>query len=168
MNSQDFTTVYTKEFKHVENYITSKISDREQAKDYAQQTFQKLFENLHKYESLTPDTAIYMLFKIANNLIKNAYRDKKNTANLEDVRESDIATPENVFSGSNELKKAILDVLFSLDKTIRRIFILYFYRNMKTKDIAIHLKMNHSTVRKILHDNKPKIRKQLEKLFENN
>ncbi len=163
MNTQDFSTVYTKEFNHVCNYVTSKVTNRIKAEDIAQQTFQRLFENLHKYNQLTSDKAIHLLFHIANNIIIDNYRKNElDTSNLDDIKESNIIASDNKDMPLNDLKRTIAKAIYSLKPIARKVFILHYYRGLKTREIATKLNMNHNTIRKIIFDNKLKLKKLIE------
>ena len=165
MNTTELNTIYRKHFNHLKNYAISK-TNIETGLDITQNAFVKFFENIENYPKATIENSIYILFKIANNLIIDQYRKVKlNAISIDEINEKgeSIEIPEkiNTEPTNSELRKVYREVLKEFSPKVRKIFTLHILQNYKTIEIAQMLNVKHSTIRKLVYDNKEKIAKKV-------
>ena len=101
---------------------------------------------------------------ITRNLIKKKYRSIYNTENIEDYELvlSDIENIELKFV-SKEENKAINDEVNRLKTEDRDIFYMYYYNEMKIKDIAKYYKVSENKIKLKLFRIRKKLYKRLKK-----
>lgn len=157
-----FQEIYEDYYQKVLSYIRSKVGDHHIAEDLTSDVFFKCYKNIENYDPAKAGISTWV-FTITSNLLKNYYRDRKQTISLdaritgdEDGREmmdtlaAEDPTPEEITVQAARLEeiRAYLDeAMAELDETKQRILVMRYYDEMKTKDIADKLGLTESNVR---------------------
>ncbi|SHI61798.1 RNA polymerase sigma-70 factor, ECF subfamily [Clostridium cavendishii DSM 21758] len=142
------------------------------AEDLFQDTFIKAFRYMDKFDR-TRDFEPW-LFTIAINLYKDSYRKiKKYFAKFIDFKDdteknllienipSDLYLPEQEME-KNEIKKLLQKSINKLKDDYKIIIILFYYNNLKQKDIALILNIPEGTVKSRLNTAKKILKKYME------
>ena len=136
------------------SYLMYQTKDEELAKDIAQETFIKCYENLEKFKG---GSFKAWLFRIAiNQLIDFKRKHKEDATPLEET--PSLQTPETVMLAKEE--SALLQQwLGTLDDKTRQIFVLKYASNCSYEEIAETLSIPITDVRNRLHRTKTRLRK---------
>lgn len=128
-----------KHYSSIYQYCFLHIHDRELAEDMTQEAFTRFFESLQSYTEY--GKVRNYLYRIAGNIIKNYYKKKKEIP-MEEM-------PEMVGNdiGCMEIRIDIEQAIQHLPEELREITILYFFQELKQKDIAELLDINLSLVK---------------------
>jgi len=141
-----YTSIYQYCFLH--------IHDKDCAEDMAQDTFVRFFE------ALTRDTKIEKtksyLYRIAGNVIKNYYKKKKELLYDELPEQSEELMPEI------ELRLDVEKALDELPEELKEIAILFFFQELKQREIAELLNIKLSLVKYRVARTKEILSKELE------
>lgn len=126
-----YTAIYQYCFLH--------LRDRDLAEDMAQETFTRYFEALQTYTDY--GKLKNYLYRIAGNIIKNYYKKKKELLmeEMSEIPGSDMRDAE--------IRMDIEQALDRLPKELKEITILFFFQDLKQKDIARLLDINLSLVK---------------------
>ena len=109
------------------------------AEDMTQETFTRFFESLHMY--MDYGKSRNYLYRIAGNIIKNYYKKKKEIP-MEKIPEM----PGNDMMDA-EVRMDIEQAVDRLPEELKEVTILFFFQELKQKDIAKLLDMNISLVK---------------------
>jgi len=135
-------------------YLTYQTKNEELAKDIAQESFIKCYENLSKFKG---GSFKAWLFRIAiNQLIDFKRKNKEDATLLEETPSLD--TPESVIL-AKEQKAVLQQWLKTLDDKTRQIFILKYASNCTYEEIAETLNIPLTEVRNRLYRTKARLRK---------
>ncbi len=126
-----YTAIYQYCFLH--------LRDRDLAEDMTQETFTRYFEALQTYTDY--GKLKNYLYRIAGNIIKNYYKKKKELP-VEEMSE----IPGNDMRDA-EIRMDIEQAIDRLPKELKEITILFFFQDLKQKDIARLLDINLSLVK---------------------
>lgn len=126
-----YTAIYQYCFLH--------LRDRDLAEDMTQETFTRYFEALQTYTDY--GKLKNYLYRIAGNIIKNYYKKKKELP-MEEMSE----IPGNDMRDA-EIRMDIEQAIDRLPKELKEITILFFFQDLKQKDIARLLDINLSLVK---------------------
>ncbi|MEY9972086.1 RNA polymerase sigma factor (sigma-70 family) [Lysinibacillus sp. RC46] len=136
------------------SYLTYQTKDEELAKDIAQETFIKCYENLPKFKG---GSFKAWLFRIAvNQLIDFKRKHKEDATPLEET--PSLYTPESAVI-EKEQKVLLQQCLKTLDDKTRQIFILKYASNCTYEEIAEALHIPIAEVRNRLYRTKNRLRK---------
>ena len=126
-----YTAIYQYCFLH--------LRDRDLAEDMTQETFTRFFEALRTYTDY--GKLKNYLYRIAGNIIKNYYKKKKELPmeEMSDIPGSDMR--------DEEIRMDIEQAIDRLPKELKEITILFFFQDLKQKDIARLLDINLSLVK---------------------
>ena len=143
-----------KYYPSIYQYCFLHIHDKECAKDITQETFTKFFEALMKNNDIGKIKSY--LYSISGNLIKNYYKKKKEllTNQIPDV-------PQNK-SAEIEIRLDIEQAVDHLPEEIKETAILFFFQELKQKEIADLLNIKLSLVKYRVLVAKKLLSKQLE------
>lgn len=124
-------------------YCQYHIPDAGYAEDMVQETFEHFFSALAGYEH--HGKALNYLYTIAGNLCRDFYRQKKELV-ISDFAESEENTQYGICPGGNGMLPDETDVtndrldmeqaLHSLPEELREVVILYYFQELKQKEIA--------------------------------
>jgi RNA polymerase sigma-70 factor, ECF subfamily len=137
------------------------IFDREEAKDFTQETFLRAWKYLSEGKEVKNIRAF--LYKIANNIIIDNSR-KKKSISLDQIIEKGFSPKiderektENYFSG-----KEIIKIINSLDGKYRDVIVMKYIDDLSSKEIASILDETENNVYVMIHRGFDKVRKILE------
>lgn len=146
-----FEEIYNDYYQRVLSFIKARLKDQYEAEDLTSDVFFKCYKNIEKYD---PDKAAVStwIFTIANNTLKNHYRDNKQNASIDGMEGFDVPYEEDFDQAVRleEVRNYLDRVLSELDDTKRQILLMRYYDEMKTRDIAEELGMSAGNVRVIL------------------
>lgn len=128
-------------------------------------TFFVLWKNYKKMD--LDDRINNYLIGVSKNILFNKLRKNKikyNSVNLEDYKDI-VKTKDDVESlyEKQDKVKFVEDIVNSMDKESKEIFILFYYEQRKIKEISKILGVSESKVKTRLHRIRKKIKKELEK-----
>lgn len=128
-----------KHYSSIYQYCFLHMRDRNLAEDMTQETFTRFFESLHTYTDYGKSRNY--LYRIAGNIIKNYYKKKKEMP-MEKIPEM----PGNDMMDA-EVRMDIEQAVDCLPEELKEVAILFFFQELKQKDIARLLDMNLSLVK---------------------
>ena len=117
-----------KHYPSIYQYCFLHLHDRELAEDMTQETFTRFFESLQTYTDCGKSRNY--LYRIAGNIIKNYYKKKK---------EIPVETLPEMPGGDMEDAESRMDIeraVELLPDELKEITILFFFQELKQKDIA--------------------------------
>lgn len=138
-NGQAGEQFIKKHYPSIYQYCFLHIHNRELAEDMTQETFTRFFESLQTYTDYGK-TRNY-LYRIAGNIIKNYYKKKKEIP-MENIPEMPGSDMKDV-----ETRLNIELALEQLPDELKEITILFFFQELKQKDIAELLNIKLSLVK---------------------
>lgn len=153
-----------KYYSEILNYCFAKTGDFMQAEDITQQTFLNFFKNLERYEHR--GKAKNFLYVTAGNLCKNFYGQKERSKEMPlREEEKNVLTDERSgdFAGKTAEEISIWEALLQLSKEQREAVILYYFQELKIKEIAAILGQTQSNVKYRLKAAKDKLKEILRK-----
>lgn len=101
---------------------------------------------------------------ITKNLILKKLRNKKTTYNIEDYQDEIISSLNiEILHFQNETNKKIIDYIENMKKEDKDIFIYYYYKEKKIKEISSLLNISESKVKSKLYRIRKKIQRKLKK-----
>lgn len=151
----DFVKQY---YSEIYRYCYYKLSDKWQAEDVTQDTFTNFFKHFNSY--IHKGKAKNYLYVIAGNLCKNEY--KKNKAESYGQVEDQILERSEVHE-EIALKISMEQEISRLPKEFKEVIILYYFQNLKIKEIAEILDINISLVKYRLSESKKMLKKSIDK-----
>ena len=128
-----------KHYSSIYQYCFLHLRDRDLAEDMTQETFTRYFESLEMYTEY--GKLKNYLYRIAGNIIKNYYKKKK-----ELPREEMDEAPGSDMRDA-EVRMDIEQAVNRLPDELREITILFFFQELKQKDIAELLDIKLSLVK---------------------
>lgn len=117
-----------KYYPAVLKYCHLRIWDKSEAEDLTQETFERFFRSFDTYRHR--GKAANYLYMIAGNLCRNFYKKKRADA-VQEVPEQ-IESPMDVLEEKMDLEGAIQ----KLSDEMREVVILYYFQELKLKEIA--------------------------------
>lgn len=137
-----FDAFVCKYYGEILNYCHYHCFDRNYAEDLAQETFLHFFAKLSDYHD-RGKTKNY-LYTIAGNLCRDFYRKKKDIpTEYENLEQSSISAPlDSVLE-----QIAVEEAVKSLPPEFGEVIILYYFQDLKMREIADILQVNISLVK---------------------
>lgn len=132
---QEFIEAYDQYADAIFRHCYYKVSNRELAKDLAQETFTKAWGSLAK--GLEIDNLKSFLYKIANNLIIDEYR-KKKTVSLDVLRVGgfDIVSKDHTATIASAEHHIIRASIEKLEGKYKEVIVMRFVSDLSPKEIA--------------------------------
>ena len=130
-----------KYYPKIFQYCLLHIRDRGDAEDLTQETFLKFFQSFERYQHRGKCSAF--LYAIASNACKDYYR-KAREQYVEEVPEK---AEEDQDMGSAEIRMDVETAVARLPEELRETAILFFFQNLKQKEIAKLLDIKVSLVK---------------------
>ncbi|MBQ9015859.1 MAG: sigma-70 family RNA polymerase sigma factor [Firmicutes bacterium] len=154
MATQDdrfFEEIYRDYKDKVQAYIWKRVGDAHIAEDLTSDVFFKCYKNIDRYDPGKAAVSTWV-FTIVNNTLKNYYRDRKSTASIDNMEGFEPSYEDDMDQAMRleEIRQYLDEALQQLDETRRKILLMRYYDEMKTKDIADALGMTAGNVRVIL------------------
>lgn len=133
----------------VKNSVSVVITD-EDIEEIISDVFLALWKN-HKKLRKNTDIKPYLI-GIAKNIIKNKYRSTKLNYSISDYEEQLISNDDlEILAEEKEQNKIIIDTLKSMKEDEYKIFMMFYYKSKKIKEIATELNISESNVKVKLH-----------------
>ena len=155
-NRQQYTDQFMEYYERYHNdifrFCMIKTKNRSQSLEITQETFMKFWEYIIKNKTITNERPL--LYRIANNLIIDFYRKKKDIL-VEDftngeyehyVKDDAYQRQENILNGEK-----IIDLLHELPELTREIITLRFVNDFSISEIAQTIQRDNKTVSVYLH-----------------
>jgi RNA polymerase sigma-70 factor (ECF subfamily) len=141
---KNFLKAYDEFSDAIFRYCLFKVSDRDVAKDITQDTFKKTWEYIISGKEIR-DTKPF-LYRVANNLIIDLYRKRKEDFSLDKMREEgfDVQSRDNIEMESDI--HCILEEISKLGDNCKSSLIMRFVEDMRVKDIADILNLSENTL----------------------
>lgn len=137
-----------KYYEAILNYCYRKLRDYMQAEDLTQQTFLNFFKALDRYEHR--GRAKNLLYVIAGNLCKNYYEQQEKMPRSVPPEECEKGLQDEKASRfGNELAEAVSieDALEKLPKEQKEVVLLYYFQELKIREIAEILGQSQSNIK---------------------
>lgn len=153
-----------KYYSEILNYCFAKTGDFMQAEDITQQTFLNFFKSIGRYEHR--GKAKNFLYVTAGNLCKNFYEQKGRFKEMplgEEERNGLTDEGSRDFAGGTAEKISIREALLRLSPEQREAVLLYYFQELKIKEIAAILGQTQSNIKYRLKAAKEKLKEILGK-----
>lgn len=153
-----------KYYPSILNYCYGKVRDHMQAEDLTQQTFLNFFQALNRYEHR--GKAKNFLYVIAGNLCKNYFEKQEKVPQTFLPEESREELPdEKTLHFSTKMAEAVSieDALMLLSKEQREVILLYYFQELKIREIAEILGQTQSNIKYRLKAAKERLKEILRK-----
>lgn len=151
----DFVELY---YGEIYKYCYYKLYDKWRAEDITQDTFTRFFGNFNNY--IHEGKVKNYLYVIAGNLCKNEY--KKHKEESIDLLE-DKLTNSKVEQDEITLKEGIMQELSRLKEDFKEVVLLYYFQNLKLREIAKILGIKLSLVKYRLSESKKILKNNMDK-----
>ena len=157
-NRQAFEVLVKRYYQNIYAYCFRRCGNKETAQDLTQDIFVKLISSIYRY---TPTGKFQnFLFTIAVNTCNDYHR--KSTIQQTDV-DIDIMIDSEPFLEDSHIKKEehvlLCERLQTLPDIQKNALILYYYHDLKIKDIATITGVSVSTVKSRIHQGIGKLKK---------
>lgn len=153
-----------KYYNEILNYCFAKTGDFMQAEDITQQTFLNFFRSIGRYEHR--GKAKNFLYVTAGNLCKNFYGQKerlRETPIGEEEKNGPADAVSQDFAGKKAEEISIREALLKLPKEQREVVLLYYFQELKIKEIAAIIGQTQSNIKYRLKAAKDKLKEILGK-----
>lgn len=146
-----------KYYSSVYQYCLLHIYDPYEAEDLTQEVFTRFFSNLYRYKEY--GKVKNYLYTIAENTVKNYYKKKKDIPS-EELLKSEYSSKNHVEELGVRL--TIEQAVRKLPEEIRETAVLYFFQELKQREIAELLHIKLSLVKYRIGRAKELLKKELE------
>lgn len=146
-----FQEIYEDYYDKVLSFIRARVNVQQDAEDLTSDVFLKCYKNIEKYDPERAAVSTW-IFTIANNTLKNHYRDSRQMTSIDDMEGYDVPYEEDFDKAIRleEIRRYLDEAIADLDETKRKILLMRYFDEMKTSDIAEDLGMSPGNVRVIL------------------
>ena len=146
-----FQEIYEDYYDKVLSFIRARVNVQQDAEDLTSDVFLKCYKNIEKYDPERAAVSTW-IFTIANNTLKNHYRDSRQMTSIDDMEGYDVPYEEDFDKAIRleEIRRYLDEAIADLDETRRKILLMRYFDEMKTSDIAEDLGMSPGNVRVIL------------------
>ena len=131
----DFIKLFNELSDAVFRHCYLRVSDREKARDITSETFTRTWKCISEGQEIKNTRAF--VYKIANNLIIDEYRKKKDSS-LEALREGGFDQGTDLGTRIHRLTegKEMLELLYKIEGSYREVVIMRYIDDMTPKEIA--------------------------------
>lgn len=153
-----------KYYSEILNYCFGRTGDFMQAEDMTQQTFLNFLKGIGRYEH--KGKAKNFLYVTAGNLCKNFYAQKERQKELpldEEERKGLADERNRDFAGKTVEAVSVREALFKLPEEQKEVLLLYYFQELKIKEIAAILGQTQSNVKYRLQAAKKQLKEILGK-----
>lgn len=128
-----FDKFVRKYYEEIFQYCRYHCFDREYARDLTQETFLKFFAKLpdYHYRGKTKN----FLYTIAGNLCKNFYKKRKELLLEQEELEQGAVLEEDMMDGLLD-QMTVEDAIKNLSQEQREVILLYYFQDLKLREIA--------------------------------
>jgi len=143
-----FEEYYKSYYQQAYGYVFKKVSDSYLAEDLTMEAFAACYQ---KFDDFDPSLASFQtwLYVIINNKLKNYYRDRKITEDIDDFIDVLGSCDDDMLAAEElrEMRDLLADGLLTLPEKQRQIVILKYFKGKKSAEIAEILCMTSVNVR---------------------
>jgi len=146
---------------YIYTIIKNSLSNKEDIEEILSDVFMVLWKN---YEKIDKDIKIKpYLIGITKNLIRKKYRVLNETTITENIENYEYEINNNIdvqsLAEQNEKSKIISETIDGMKKEEQKIFIMFYYKSKKIKEISKELNASEAKIKITLH----RLRKQMKK-----
>ncbi len=169
-DGEAFSDLVTNRSPGVLAYLRRLLGNPEDARDIAQLTFIRVWENLHRYDPAYAFST--WVFRIAGNLAVDALRSRKSRSRTREehlrlvVNNEKAVEPDGPRAlAKDEARRVFEACAGALSEKQRLVFVLREFEERETKEIAEILECRESTVRNHLFQARQVLREELRRRF---
>ena len=161
---KEFEKYYIKYYPQVYGYVVKRVFSEQAAEDLTMDVFYSVWEKFDSFDE-TKATFQTWLFVIVNNKLKNFYRDRKDSVELDDSIASEDNQLDEVIEAMQlqYLRDHLYAALKELNEIQRKIVICKYFYNMNATDIACRTGLSAGNVRILLKRALDKVRNYFRK-----
>lgn len=144
----EFEEYYKTYYSQIYRYILKKISNPSDAEDITMETFASCYKNFESFDSKKASFSTW-IYVIANNKLKNYYRDQKFSEELDENIISQFNFEDDILTATyiSEMRKELAVALNQLPEIQKTIVIHKFFNNKTANDIALIVGLSPGNVR---------------------
>ena len=159
---KEFEHYFEKNYPSALKYVRSKVFETSDAEDIVADAFYKCYENFDKFDPAKASFSTW-LYVILNNKLRNYYRDRKTTSELDESIAGSNSMEDEILGAIHlgELRNQLADALMALADVPRSIIIMKYFRNMNSKEIGAQLGLSDVNIRVQLSRALSKLRKEM-------
>ena len=142
-----FEDYYNEYYDTVFRFVFSKINHRQESEDITMDCFVSAYQH---FDNFDPQKATFRawIFAIANNKLKNYYRDKKSSEELhENIAEASFTEELESDIYLAQMREYIYEALMQLNELQRRIVIYKYFYHMNSSQISAETGVPAGSVR---------------------
>jgi len=147
-NSISFEEFYEKNYSTALHYTAKKVRNMQDAEDLVCDAFFYCYDHFSDYDPGKASLGTW-LYLILNSRIKNYYRDTKQYADIDEMKEF-LPSGDNYLEQAVELeadRQMLADGLNILSETQRRIVVLRYFQGCSTAETAQEVQLTEGNVR---------------------
>ena len=159
-----FNDLYEGQYRKLYAHIYNKLLNKELAEDMTHEVFLSVYQNMESFDE-TKASINTWLYCIANNRLKNYYRDKKDNSDIDDLMEvipSDEDSPMEQAYYLEELRSLVAELLEELPERQRQLIIYTYFEGLNSKEVADKMGISSGNVRITLMRGIDKLREKME------
>ncbi len=145
-------------YGEVLNYIYRRTFDRNVSEDLTQETFLKVFNNLHSFKRKCP--LIFWILRIATNVVNNYYR--KEIRNIKQKEKLKNNLPVEDITQEESSYKILHEHIKNLKPAYQTVIILRFFSNASNEEIAAVLNKTPVAARRTFYRALDALKKDIE------
>ncbi len=158
--------------KQVYSFAYNLTNNKDDAQDFAQEAFIKIYKNLHKYDKSKP--FFPWMYKVATNVCYSKLKQikpKVSEVSLEKVIEfspliPDRATSPEEYSQTREIQRLVNQAIAELPEKYRVPLVLKYLEDMSYKEISENMEIPVSTIETRLYRGRALLQKRLAVVLE--
>lgn len=137
MSELRYEDFYTQYYDRIFQYLLKKTADFHLAEDLAMDVFTSCYQNYSSYDPAKASLGTWV-YTIAGNRLKNYYRDRKDTAPLDENSAVSCDMEEAVLQAQHTeyLRNVLADALETLNETQQAVIILKYFKGKNSSEIA--------------------------------
>ena len=165
-HEEEFTKAYDTYAVPILRHISFRVSNKDVAQDLTQETFFRAWRFISSKEGAVKIKSFKaFLYRIANNLVIDYYRKKKETVSLEDIQQKELivqALQEE--EAEARIEKAVMEKhLAELKDEYRQILLYRYVDDLSVSEISEMMGKTKDNVSVTTHRALKALRKQMEK-----
>ncbi|MDZ7721818.1 MAG: RNA polymerase sigma-70 factor [candidate division KSB1 bacterium] len=155
-NETAFKTVFRRYYKPLYAFVYTRIRSSEQARDFVQDAFAKLWMHRH---TLKPEMGCKAyLFRIADRQLIDFYRRQSSRQEYQ----QEARRKSEAYQDHSDLQLALQNAITDLPEPVREVFVLGRYEGYTYAEIAVQLEVSVKTVESRMSNALKQLRKKLQ------
>ncbi|CDE82967.1 rNA polymerase sigma-70 factor ECF [Clostridium sp. CAG:273] len=151
-----FNQLYNQTYNNTLKFLVIHCNNMDDVNDLIQDVYVEVYKKIKKIKDGDIENVNKYIVGIAKNILKKYYRNKYKNDNtivqFENAMENiEIGMDLDLKLITNENIKYVWNYVKKKNNKISKIFYLYYYANMKIKEIAIELGLTESTVKTCIY-----------------